>query len=80
MSLPIMKRELGHLSVAVWNNQRDEGDGTFQSVSISRRYFDRKEGEWKSSSVSLNPADVPVITLLLASLQQELIRAGDELA
>lgn len=57
------------ISVAIWLNQVETEKGTrsFRSVTIEpRRYFDRKDGEWKSSS-SFGPADIP---LLLFALEQ----------
>ena len=76
MNKPIANRELGHLSVAVWSNGRDESGTTFRSVSLTRRYYDRQSGEWKSTSVSLNPADVPTVVRLLTGIEVELIETA----
>lgn len=76
MNKPIAKRELGHLSVAVWANERQDDGGAFRSVSLSRRYYDRQSGEWKSTSVSLNPADVPTVIRLLQGIESELIETA----
>ncbi|MEZ6055495.1 MAG: hypothetical protein R3C01_02200 [Planctomycetaceae bacterium] len=76
MNKPIAKRELGHLSVAVWANEREEQGTTFRSVSLSRRYYDRQGGEWKSTTVSLNPADVPTVVRLLQEIEGELIETA----
>lgn len=57
------------VSVAIWLNQVETEKGTqsFRSVTIEpRRYFDRKDGVWKSSA-SFGPADIP---LLLFALEQ----------
>lgn len=73
MTHPIFKRELGHLSVAIFENER-EGDRTpMRSISLSRRYFDRGEDQWKSSTMSVNPADVPTLHRLLGPVEQFLL-------
>ncbi len=73
MAAPIFKRNLGHLSVAVFENERQGDSPPARSISVSRRYFDRQSEEWKSSAVSLNPADVPAISKLLQVVEQWLI-------
>ncbi|MCA9075286.1 MAG: hypothetical protein KDA93_09655 [Planctomycetaceae bacterium] len=74
MSQPIFKRELSHLSVAVFENERDGDKSPLRSISISRRYFDRSDEEWKSSAMSVNPADVPAIRQLLAPVEEFLMQ------
>lgn len=57
------------VSVVIWLNkvETDKGTRHFRSVTIEpRRYYDRKDGEWKDSS-SFGPADLP---LLLYALEQ----------
>ena len=57
------------ISVVIWLNkvETDNGIRHFRSVTIEpRRYYDRKDGEWKDSS-SFGPADLP---LLLYALEQ----------
>ncbi|MFH1256900.1 MAG: hypothetical protein V1494_06450 [Candidatus Diapherotrites archaeon] len=56
MNSPLKKFSAGAIQVAVWENNGSEGK-VFQSVSIDRRYKDKK-GEWKSTH-SLKPSDVP---------------------
>lgn len=73
MTQPITRFELGHLSVAVFENQPDPDKSVFRSVSVTRRYYDRLSDEWKSSSASLNVADVPAVIRLLHSAEQWLI-------
>lgn len=55
----------GGAGVAVWLNevQTDAGPRFFRSVSLqSRRYRDKKTGEWKDAS-SLRPTDIPALML-----------------
>jgi len=73
MSQPVFKRELGHLSVAVFENERDGDKTPLRSVSVSRRYFDRNDDEWKSSVMSVNPADVPGLRRLLEPVEEFLL-------
>ncbi|MCA8994978.1 MAG: hypothetical protein KDA88_23580 [Planctomycetaceae bacterium] len=72
MSKPILKFELGHLSVAVWENAREDR-APQQSVSVTRRYFDKQDSSWKSTSVSINPADVPTVIRLLQATESALL-------
>jgi len=71
---PVLKSDLGHLSVAIWENERDENGGTFRSISVSRRYFDRKKNDWEATSMSLNPSDIPAVIRLLQSIETQLIQ------
>lgn len=73
MAAPIYRRQLGHLSVAVFENERQGDASPARTVSVARRYFDRQTEEWKTSSVSLNPADVPAISRLLATAETWLL-------
>ncbi|MCA8997698.1 MAG: hypothetical protein KDA80_11950 [Planctomycetaceae bacterium] len=71
--MPIQKAQLGPLSVAVFENSRESDAAPVRSVSIAKRYFDRSAEEWKTTSVSLNPADVPAVIELMKSIQSWLI-------
>lgn len=77
MAAPVFKRQLGHLSVAVFENERQGDAPPARSISIARRYFERQAEEWKTSSVSLNPADVPAISRLLQSVELWLLEGGN---
>ena len=73
MNRPIFKRELGPLSVAVFENETDSDHKPMRSISIARSYFDRQADEWKSTSASLNTADVPAMLSLLKSVEHWLL-------
>lgn len=78
MTAPIVRRRLGHLSVSVFGSERSESGTPLQSISIARRYFDRSDEEWKTTSVSLNPADLPAVGVLLQNVQKWLIEQNQE--
>lgn len=41
----------GQIQAAIWENERESGDESFTSVSvtISRRYYDNDEKQWKTA-------------------------------
>ena len=59
------------ITVAVWLNTVDTEDGpmTFRSVSVTRRYRDKKTGEWKDAN-SYNPTDLPALIFALQRAQE----------
>ncbi len=62
----------GGLSVCVWRNEAEDGDGKrfFRSITISpRRYLDPKTGEWQDAG-SLRPADLPSLILALEAAHE----------
>ena len=61
----------GQIQAAVWENERESGDESFTSLSItiSRRYYDSDEKQWKSAK-SFRESDL----LPLAFAAQELYR------
>ena len=73
MAAPVFKRQFGHLSVAVFDNERQGDAPPARSISIARRYFDRQADEWKTSSASLNPADISAIARMLHSVEDWLL-------
>jgi hypothetical protein len=48
MARPIITVRRGGISVAIWENERDDGKGKSYSCKIEKRYRD-KSGEWKDS-------------------------------
>ena len=63
---PVKKIQAGGISAAIWKNDMQVRDGRqveSSSVSIERRYKD-KRGEWQSTS-SLQMNDVPKALLVL---------------
>lgn len=61
MVKPIVKYSIGTINVAVWENKKNEG-GTFNTVTINRRYKDKEE--WKNSN-SLRLNDIPKAIMAL---------------
>lgn len=62
----------GGLSVCVWLNEVENGNGKkfFRSVTISpRRYLDQKTGEWQDAG-SLRAADLPALILGLEAAHE----------
>ncbi len=65
----------GVLSVAIWANpvvnQQGQEDA-YRTVTIERRYKDKKTGQWQSTH-SLRANDVPKVSLLLSKAYERLI-------
>jgi hypothetical protein len=78
---PLVSFSTGPFSVALWENEIDNGDGSqrvAKSVSVRRVYFDKKENQLKDQKLSVNPAEVGALRLLLTQMEQAVIdRRGD---
>lgn len=74
MSQPIFKRQLSHLSTAIFENATEEGRRRLLSISVSRSYFDTESKSWKSTAISLNEADLPAIRKLILETEDWLLR------
>jgi hypothetical protein len=48
MARPVVTVRRGGISVAIWENDRDDGKGKSYSAKIEKRYKDRS-GEWQDS-------------------------------
>ena len=76
-STPEWRRSLGLVSVAVFAHQNSNDDGTtsnIRTISCQRRYFDRNEKSWKSSTY-LGPAELGAAISLLRAAEQYVMDA-----
>lgn len=78
---PLVSFSVGPFSVALWENEVENGDGSqrvTKSVSVRRAYFDKKENQLKEQKMSVNPAEISAVRLLLGQMEQAVIdRRGD---
>jgi hypothetical protein len=79
---PLLGFSVGPLSVALWENDAETGDGTarkFKSVTV-RKVFN-KGGEMDARSISINPAEVGCLAGLLKKMEEAIIQTtGQNLA
>lgn len=78
---PLASFAVGPYSIALWENEFDNGDGTqrvAKSVTLRKVYFDRKENVLKDQKISMNQAELGAIKLLISEMEQTVIeRRGD---
>jgi len=80
---PIVSVQLGVVDAAAWRNTDDQGKTRGVSVSLSKRYYDAKEQQWKSTRCYLAPQELAAAVAVLTEVQQQLmdldpITLGDE--
>lgn len=46
MNEPVKKFRVGQITAAVWQNQRDNGEGVYHNVKLQKSYKD-KDGNWQ---------------------------------
>jgi hypothetical protein len=76
---PVFEAKAHGVQVAVWRQERQGKDGTFEaySVSVSRRYKD-KEGNWQSSS-SFDARHIAALRSCLARAEEFLLFGTKEM-
>jgi hypothetical protein len=70
MTKPVVKYSVGAINIAVWENGSRDG-GSFNTITINRRYKDKDKEEWKNSS-SLRVNDIPKVVLALNKVYETL--------
>ena len=67
MSTPLKQYRFGVLGLSVFENSttRDGMPSSWLETVLSRRFKDPVTGEWKSTSVSLTPSEIPIVIRLL---------------
>lgn len=78
-NMPEKNFRSGGVSVAVWANEQktDYGMQTFRSVTLTKRYHDKKTDKWLESG-SLNLNEVPKAIVLLQNAYEYIILKGKE--
>ena len=70
---PTTQVSLGPVSSAVFEHERD-GNGTPRlSISLRRRFFDRKAEEWKTSVCYLTPETLSAGIAVLKAIESTLL-------
>ena len=76
---PLVGFSVGPLSVALWENDADAGDGTarkFKTVTV-RKVFN-KAGEMDARSISINPAEIGCLVGLLKKMEEAVIQTSGQ--
>jgi hypothetical protein len=70
---PLKRFSIGQLSVSLWENEVEDGENkrSFQSVTASKQYYDRKADEWKWQRLTLKPNEVGHMIGLLEKIKEE---------
>ena len=75
MNRPILKWKMGVLQLNCWKNEHN-GE-TWQSFTLERRYFDKKDDSWKSTK-SLRTQDLPKVSILVSQAFADLKLRAEE--
>ncbi len=70
---PILAVRLGVVDAAAWRNADDAGNPRGMSISLSKRFYDAKEEQWKNSRCYLAPHEVAAAIAVLSAIQKQLI-------
>jgi hypothetical protein len=76
---PLESFSVGGLSVSLWENRTDGSEGndrTFRSVTLRKAYYNRKESQLASQSLSIGPAEVACLIGLLKKMEEAVIQRG----
>ena len=72
---PEKRFSTGAISATVWENKGKTKDGqetSFNTITLQRRYMDKKDGQWKSTN-SLRINDLPKASLVLNKAYEHLV-------
>jgi hypothetical protein len=72
---PQKKFSTGAISATVWKNEGQSREGkptTFNTITLQRRYMDKNEGIWKSTT-SMRLNDLPKAALVLNKAYEYLV-------
>ena len=78
---PLESFSVAGLSVSLWENTAENNDGTertFKSVTIRKSFFNRKESQLASQTLSLNPSEVSCLVQLLRKMEDAVIQCGGQ--
>jgi len=70
---------VGGLSVALWENEADNGDGSkrkYRSVTMRRCYFNKKENQTATQTINVSPEEVGCMAELLKRMQEAVVNDG----
>jgi len=70
---PILSVRLGIIDAAAWRNRDDDGKPRGVSISLTKRYYDAAEKEWKNSRCYLAPQEVSAAMAVLRNLEEQLM-------
>ena len=70
---PVYRAQLDALSVAVFEKRDEEFGSVRLNVSIQKRYFDKTDDSWKSTTCYLSPSQVSASIRLLQAVESHII-------
>ncbi len=70
---PILAVRLGVVDAAAWRNADDAGNPRGMSISLSKRFYDAKEEQWKNSRCYLSPHEIAAAIAVLSAIQRQLL-------
>lgn len=74
---PLQSFSVAGLSVSLWENTADNADGserTYRSATIRKAFFNRKENQLSTQTLSLTPAEVSCLAGLLERMEEAVIQ------
>jgi len=81
-NMPEKKFRAGGISATIWQNQGQNKTGeptVYNTISIDRRYMDKKDNEWKSTT-SFRINDLPKVALVMTKAYEFLTLKEDSSA
>lgn len=70
---PIVATRLGVIDAAAWRNRDNDGNPRGVSVSLTKRYYDASDQEWKNTRCYLAAHEVAAAIAVLSAVQQQLM-------
>jgi len=76
---PVKSFAVGGLSVALWENEADNGDGTkrkYRSVTMRRCFYNKKESCLDTQTIHVSPEEVGCMAELLKRMEEAVVNDG----
>jgi len=70
-NLPEKNFRAGAVSLSIWNNKIEDGEGSYRTISMDRSYKD-KDGNWKRVN-SLRVNDLPKAAVLIQKAYEYIV-------
>ncbi len=75
---PTVSFNVGGLSVALWENEREKGEGTRKSVTVRKSFWSAEKKGFEERSITLNVNEVSCLARLLQKMQEAVIERRGE--
>ncbi len=76
---PIKKYRSGLIQGAIWLNEKKIEQDTvgFKTVSISRSWKNKEDGQWRDETMNLKKADIPKLQVILNKIQEDMLLTNE---